>query len=953
MDRLSFELGKLPQRVEINSDSFDPLATSGRSAPEQIQTRRHLLVRVLIVLLLLAFDRVALAQAVRTWNGPSGTFRWNTNLWSGGIPDTAGEAARISTAGVILVMDGGTPNYTINSLELLSSSELLISDGRTLNLSNLSSQIDSGAVVSLRRGAVLTGNSSLSALVNTGLISGDGTIDVGFRNSGGEISVDRSGFQLTISGGAKSNSFGTILASGGGLIQIDASQITNTNGFITADASSTVDYDTLVVGGNIRGAGTHRLIGDSEFRDIDHLSVNALDVNGQTLTVNSTNSISKNYRPNFVGTGTVQKVGNNTVRLLGNSLGFSGSYDAQAGALIGDANVFGNASSIVIGANGTVDIDHGGSAGVGAVLAGTGTFRKLGGGTITLTGDSSGFAGDFDIRSGTLVGDARPLANAGSININDNATLAVAHGGSAGISADLTGTGTFRKDSGGSVNLTGDNSAFAGTIHVAGGSLNVTGGATSANAILVDSAFRVSGGSIAASNRVFVGHNAGSSGLMEVDAATLDVVELRVGNTGSEGTFIATNSNVTIGNELAFISHGNELSNPGARTRGTATFNNSVVNHTGSRNLVVGYDGADSIGILNIENNTQFNHDFVAVGFLRGGTGTMNVNGGSDVFSQVLTVGTNTGSGTVTVDGAGTSLNIQGARQEIYVGDTTGGSGTLNVSNGAAVNSGGFINIGESGRLNVNGGIVSVSSVAVDGTATLVSGGVAVTNATTIGADGALNINGGTFSTGSLDNSLGGDVSLTGGMLSVDGTLTPGTSFTHTGGTLEVATIDGDYGFSGGLLDVVTVDGTLTQTGGILAPGDSPGTTTINGDYILNSGSLDMEIGGLLQGSQYDFLDINGDWFLNGGTLNVFAFNGYHPTVGATYDLFDFASLQGTGAFDAINLPTLSQGLEWDTSNLYSLGQLSVSAVPEPSAILGLAMLGYGMVVRRPSRRRR
>ena len=67
--------------------------------------------------------------------------------------------------------------------------------------------------------------------------------------------------------------------------------------------------------------------------------------------------------------------------------------------------------------------------------------------------------------------------------------------------------------------------------------------------------------------------------------------------------------------------------------------------------------------------------------------------------------------------------------------------------------------------------------------------------------------------------------------------------------------------------------------------------------------------------------------------------NGFDPQAGNSFDLFDFGSL--SGIFDTVNLPELTPGLTWNTSNLYLTGELSVAEVsapvPEPSTLLLLA----------------
>ncbi|MBN2218433.1 MAG: PEP-CTERM sorting domain-containing protein [Pirellulales bacterium] len=70
------------------------------------------------------------------------------------------------------------------------------------------------------------------------------------------------------------------------------------------------------------------------------------------------------------------------------------------------------------------------------------------------------------------------------------------------------------------------------------------------------------------------------------------------------------------------------------------------------------------------------------------------------------------------------------------------------------------------------------------------------------------------------------------------------------------------------------------------------------------------------------------------GTLDVTSLGGDFAD-GQVFDVLDWDTLAGT--FDDVNLPTLTGGLNWDTSDLYVSGELRV--VPEPSTI-GLLLMG-------------
>jgi len=63
------------------------------------------------------------------------------------------------------------------------------------------------------------------------------------------------------------------------------------------------------------------------------------------------------------------------------------------------------------------------------------------------------------------------------------------------------------------------------------------------------------------------------------------------------------------------------------------------------------------------------------------------------------------------------------------------------------------------------------------------------------------------------------------------------------------------------------------------------------------------------------------------GELDVVFIDGFSPTNGTSFNLFNWKDGHVTGTFSATNLPALSGGLEWETAELYGFGTLSV--IPE------------------------
>jgi hypothetical protein len=129
--------------------------------------------------------------------------------------------------------------------------------------------------------------------------------------------------------------------------------------------------------------------------------------------------------------------------------------------------------------------------------------------------------------------------------------------------------------------------------------------------------------------------------------------------------------------------------------------------------------------------------------------------------------------------------------------------------------------------------------------------------------------------------------------------------------------------------------GNLTSTGTI-APGllAAAGSITITGNVTLQPTSLlALDLGGLTRKTAYDCLTVSGAFTL-GGNLNVTLLNGFTPLLGNTFDLFDSASTAGT--FAALNLPSLTAGLGWNTSLLATTGVISVMSTGPVSATWNL-----------------
>ena len=184
-----------------------------------------------------------------------------------------------------------------------------------------------------------------------------------------------------------------------------------------------------------------------------------------------------------------------------------------------------------------------------------------------------------------------------------------------------------------------------------------------------------------------------------------------------------------------------------------------------------------------------------------------------------------------------------------------------------------------------------------------------------------------------FDNSLdlmGNTLTKTGaGTMNINNNLSTG------GGTVIITA--GVLGGSG------EVGGDVDNQGGAISPGNSPGVMEIDGHYSQGAdASLLIELAGTDAGLS-DLLSVGGIASLS-GQLAVTLLDGFQPAFGDDFDVLDFGAIEGE--FNEILLPSLSDGLAWDLSSLYSNGSLSI--IPEPASwvLLGV-MIALGVAANR------
>jgi T5SS/PEP-CTERM-associated repeat protein len=647
-----------------------------------------------------------------------------------------------------------------------------------------------------------------------------------------------------IGGGAN----GAMMVSGGGILATTSITLGNSSGVtgtLTVSAGQVTSTGAVEIGSYGTGkiyltSGGTITAGDTMLASLAG-TVGLLSVDGPGSTFTSTGKL--------------------TVGQLG-----SGDVDVTGG---GSVSV---AGQLVIGGTGigTVDVGAGSTLTAGEIALGysassNGMLTVSGeGATVTATGNAyiglSG-AGRVDVKAGgSMTAVDTQVDGPGSNNL-----LWVDGAGSTYASTGTLGVGVYHNGSllvtnGGAVTsahaIIGWNASAAGTVTVEGA------GSTWTNA-----------------GTLYVG-NSGAGNLTIRDGGSVSTTGVYVATAGSSS---GSNINVTGAGSTLSVEKGGTLNGAlivGETTAGSVSIDNggTVSDYNGTLGNQAGSAGYMTVSGAgsqwrNIYDSSVAYSGNINVGLF--GTGVLDVDDGGKVTGTRMYIGNETGStGTVTVDGAGSSIDVTG---NFYVG--TSGDGTLTLSNGGSISAAsvriaydsgthGTLNIGAAhGSAAAAAGVINAPSVTFyDGTGVLTFNHTATDYvfAPTIAGDGTIWVDHGvtrltgdssgfsghaTVASGatlSIENGFGGSVGLTGATLNVSGALRTAATAAITGGGTIVnsGSISGaDYGLN------LTTASTLTNSGAI-----SGGTAAVrlgaNGN-VLNIYDRSLFTGGVAFGSTH------------------------------------------------------------------------------------------------------
>ena len=748
---------------------------------------------------------------------------------------------------------------------------------------------------------------------------------------------------------------------------------------------------------------------ESEFdvgtiNDIDSLHVNTHDffidqygtltvgendsVHTESRYLNASNQLVRGYH-RLLNWGTVEQLGANSSVIVEGDLAMysdTGSYSLQGGSLSTDNTYVGLAESCggscrvtttgtfeqyagtthnvagdLIVFNGSTYTMYGGQLNANDISADSTEFIYIDGGvrtsTLDVTIEADGMLGESIIAD---AGEQFGFRNMTVGNASTNSGSVVMDGGSNDIVQNLTvaAGGSF-------VQNTGTNTVGQNVVLHSGSSYTMNGGQLNANVISTNGSFHYVNGGVKTRQAINIsaGGLFGDTLLIDEENEIFGASHLRVGTDDPEsGSVIqSAGKNLLSGTTTLEIAAGGRYELSGGQLEfkwftgpGKIDFTGGEVFITSHSNIGVG--GAFGESLLLDVNKKLYMHD-------------------SNPYS-------NDSRGDLTVD-AGADLVLDGG--SLYANQLVN-NGTFNYRSGRLdLNSMTFGDTGSLGDFRVTSDhnfYVHNDITIEDGTTLRIASG-GINGGATINNSGSLILNGG--STGLFGQTVGFSSTKTihantvnveaGSRLAVNSGISMATNLTNQGvvvvgqsgqldGTTYTQDLAGARTINDGVMntDVVIIDGLLRGSGiingnltngGDVNAGNSPGTMTIDGDYIQTaSGTLIVELGGLLSGSEYDVLDISGEANL-GGTLDVNLYDmgsgRFSAGLGDTFDILMAETI--VGEFDLLSLAWLGGGgLGWDVSYITDafgttdIVRLSVvtSAVPVPAAVwlFGSGLLG-------------
>lgn len=772
------------------------------------------------------------------------TFTSSTNIGAGRLNIASGGRLASNLVTVASGATVGGSGTLTGGLTINNGGHLALSSGSTLNSGSLT--LSSGSIVDIALGAptIATPMGNVNGNI---VISASPTFnftDAGNLENGNYRLFDYSG-TLTYTGG----SLGTVPAGFlPGEITLDISQGNTINVVVNSAALATQYWD---------GAGTY---GDGV-------------INGGTGVWNSAESnwtkASGTSINNWKGVSAAFQGSAGLVIIEGTQTASSLQFKTDGYTL---SSAAGGQLSLANATSGkaSISVDSGVSTLIDAQIGGSGTLEKTGTGTLVLAGSNT-YSGGTALTAGTLIVRGNGVLGSGALSLASGTFLRADNANTQLNNAvNLAGVSNVVVDSGTSLSLNGSLGGAGGLVKVGTGTLVLNG----INSQLGDT-WLSAGGLVIGSSLAL-----GSGTLNTLNTTTLD--------SSLQGASIA--NNVAMSGNLTVLGSGDmSLNGTVSGTGNLIKAGGSALNLTGANTL----NGTVMLnqGILRLGQNTSLGNTTLAVGGVSSlqSLADISVDNAVSLNAELSVIGANdltlagvvSGMGGLRKDGSGT-LSL--ATANLYQGNTTLQAGTLNLGNAGALGS---------GRLDVTGTAALQSGSALTvGNAVTISGNLSVQGSNNLTLSGNLSGMGSLIKAGSGtlllsgNNTLNGNTHVNAGTLQVNGTLGAGNVSVFNGATLAG---------SGSLGGAVTV-----ENGGHLSLAGSSVLTL--GSLVLNDTSnLDTTLGIATPGAA-GLANVTGDLTLD-GRLNITDTGGFGIGV---YRLFDYGGLLTD---NGLQLGTLSTGI--------------------------------------------
>ena len=832
---------------------------------------------------------------------------------------------------------------------VVNNSGSITSDSRALNIDGTGLEVNNSGDIT-GTGDQRNGTAYADSTAQDFTLNNTGSIDAGAGNQGAAFSAELSGsgnnFTIDNSGtleGRGNAGAGSTLAGDG--IRLERTRVNgaldaSTTGLFTGEINNT---------GTITSEGANGTVGG--FRAVNGVSFQGELNNAGTIS-GTQNGV---YFGNAVGAGGADHTGG-VVNNSGNITSDSRALNIDGTGL--EVNNSGDITGTGDQRNGTAYAD---STAQDFTLNNTGSIDAGAGNQgAAFSAELSGAGNNFTIdNSGTLEG--RGNAGAGSTLAGDGIRLERTRVNGA---LDASTTGLFT----GEINNTG-------TI-TSEGANGTVGGFRAVNGVSFQGELNNAGTISGTQNGVYFGNAVGAGGADHTG-----------GVVNNSGNITSDSRALNIDGTGLEVNNSGNILGTGDQRNGTvyadSTAQDFTLNNTGTVDAGAGNQGAGFSAELSATGN-NFTIDNLGSIEGRGDAGAgsalagdgirlerTRVGGALDATTTGLFTGTINNSGAITSEGANGTVGgfravngvsfqgelnnsgtISGTQNGVYFGNAVAAGGADH-TNGVVNNSGVIssdsraVNIDGNGlTLNNTGNILATGrqrngTVYADGTA----------DNFTIFNEGSIDARGGAGSGISVQvGSFAGDVQ--NGRIENSGQIF-GFGNDPLDAGIRLFSNDADTVFSGDIINnnrasisggsnsAAVLFGSEVQFDGVL---DNAGV--IDGSIFLSDGDL------LLRDTSELFLDINsltdfevfettGDLFAD-GTLNL-SFDSFIPTIGQTFDLFDFGF--ASGGFDFIQ----ADGFLLDTSDLLVGGSVTVvgAAVPEPSTFVVLGFAGLMLAGRR------